>query len=81
LELFVPFLADIWNRDPYLACADFASYAACQDAAGRQFMDPDGWDRMAILNVARIGRFSSDRAVREYSEEIWRVAPVPIQVA
>jgi starch phosphorylase len=45
----------------------------------RAFRDPARWTRMSILNVARAGRFSSDRAMREYAGQIWDVRPVPIQ--
>jgi starch phosphorylase len=76
-QLFAPFLDSLWNHDPYLVCADFASYAACQEEAGRQYRDPEHWSRMSILNVARIGKFSSDRAIREYCDDIWRVTPLP----
>jgi len=77
-ELFAPFLDNLWNHDPYLICADFASYAACQEEVGRQFKEPDQWARMSILNVARMGKFSSDRAIREYCEDIWKTSPISI---
>jgi starch phosphorylase len=80
-QLFAPFLNTIWNDDPYLVCADFASYAAAQEAVGRQYQDVEQWSRMSILNVARIGKFSSDRAIQEYCDDIWRVRPVPITLA
>jgi starch phosphorylase len=79
-SLFAPLLNDLWNHDPYLVCADFASYAACQEEAGRQYKDPEHWSRMSILNVARIGKFSSDRAIQEYCDDIWRVKPMPIRI-
>jgi len=66
------------ERDDYMLCADFASYIATQDRAARTYADKKTWWRMATLNVARAGKFSSDRAVREYCEEIWRVKPVVI---
>ncbi|MGE5715398.1 MAG: glycogen/starch/alpha-glucan phosphorylase, partial [Acidobacteriota bacterium] len=56
---------------------DFASYVAAQDRAAKIF-GTDPWTRMSILNVAAMGPFSADRAVREYAEQIWRVAPVPV---
>jgi starch phosphorylase len=77
-ELFAPFLDNIWNHDPFLVCADFASYAACQEEAGRRFKNEEDWSRMSILNVARIGKFSSDRAVREYCEDIWKTSPINV---
>ena len=76
--LFAPFLDSVWNHDPYLVCADFAGYAACQENVGGQYQDVEHWTRMSILNVARIGMFSSDRAIREYCDDIWRVQPVGI---
>lgn len=75
-ELFAPFLDHIWNHDPYLVCADFTSYADCQHKAGQQFQDIGQWDRMSIRNVARIGKFSSDRAIREYCQDIWKTSPI-----
>jgi len=64
--------------DPYMVLADFRSYCDCQKALDGAYRDRDGWARRAILNVARVGRFSSDRTIREYAEQIWSLAPVPI---
>jgi len=75
-ELFTPFLNDLWNHDPYFICADFAGYAASQEDVSRKYKDAENWSRMSILNVARIGRFSSDRAIREYCRDIWKTAPI-----
>ncbi len=66
------------ERDDYMLFADFTSYLDAQDRVSKTYADPATWWRMAILNVARAGKFSSDRAVREYCEEIWRVKPVPV---
>ena len=55
-----------------------AAYMACQDAVGRGYLNPEGWHRMSILNVARMGKFSSDRAILEYCREIWGVEPQTI---
>jgi glycogen phosphorylase len=52
--------------------ADYESYIQCQAEVSAAFRDEDRWTRMSILNVARSGRFSSDRAVREYQQKIWR---------
>jgi glycogen phosphorylase len=75
-ELFAPFLDNIWNHDPYLICADFASYTSCQEQVSYQFKEVEQWNRMSILNVARIGKFSSDRAIREYCTDIWKTVPI-----
>jgi starch phosphorylase len=63
------------NRDSYFLLADFAPYIDTQSTIAREFVQPPVWTRKAILNVARIGTFSSDRTIGEYSREIWHVSP------
>ncbi|MBI1733496.1 MAG: glycogen/starch/alpha-glucan phosphorylase, partial [Gammaproteobacteria bacterium] len=75
--LFRPLVDALLHHDDYLLLADFQSYADCQDRVARAYGDPERWSRMSILNVARAGRFSSDRAILEYCDEIWNVEPVP----
>jgi starch phosphorylase len=73
-ELFLPLVDSLMNRyDPYLLLLDFESYISCQHRVNAAFLDPENWTRMAILNVARMGKFSTDRTIREYSEEIWGI--------
>ena len=62
--------------DQYLLLADYASYIACQESVDAVYRDPREWTRKAILNVANMGKFSSDRTIKEYAEEIWGVKPV-----
>jgi starch phosphorylase len=76
-ELFRPLVQSLLDHDPYLLLADFASYAECQQRVQEAFVDQDRWTRMAILNVARMGKFSSDRTIREYAEQIWKAQSVP----
>jgi starch phosphorylase len=76
--LFRPLIDSLLEHDPYLVLADFRAYADCQDEVSRSYVDRGRWDRMSILNVAHIGRFSSDRAVGEYCEGIWRVPPLVV---
>ena len=64
------------ERDEYLLFADYQSYIDCQDRASTAFRDTEGWTRMSILNTARMGKFSSDRSIREYCDEIWKVGPI-----
>jgi starch phosphorylase len=67
--------------DTYYHCADFRSYVDTQQRVSDLFRDRLAWGRKAVLNVARIGYFSSDRAIREYAQEIWRLRPVPVSLA
>jgi starch phosphorylase len=75
--LFRPIVEALTGEDRYFLCADFTSYAEAQRRAEAMYAQPDDWWRRSILNVAGMGKFSSDRTTREYAEEIWRVKPVP----
>jgi starch phosphorylase len=88
--LFAPFEPGIFswlfehvveNHDPYFHLADFDAYAAAQESVAEQWTDAAGWTRKAVLNVARMGKFSSDRTIREYAREIWHLEPVPPEAA
>jgi starch phosphorylase len=75
--LFGPILQALLDHgDRYFVLADFESYVATQERVARDFRDADAWSRRAALTVARMGGFSSDRAVREYAERIWRLSQV-----
>nr|WP_144826998.1 glycogen/starch/alpha-glucan phosphorylase [Cupriavidus gilardii] len=76
--VFQPIFGNLLHHDPYMLLADFASYVLCQNDVTAAFSDQPRWDRMSVLSSARSGRFSSDRAIREYCERIWRVQPVPV---
>ena len=77
-ELFRPIVENLLGSDPFMVLADYRAYIDCQDDVARAWRDPERWTRASILNVANMGRFSSDRSIREYCREIWRVEPVPI---
>jgi starch phosphorylase len=59
------------NRDTYLLLADFGDYLAAQDRVDVLYRNPEAWAELAILNIAGMGRFSSDRTIREYARTIW----------
>jgi starch phosphorylase len=75
-ELFRPLVESLLDRDEYLLFADYQSYVDCQQRVSEAFRDQESWTRMSILNCARVGRFSSDRAIREYCRDIWNVTPM-----
>ena len=77
-ELFRPLTDSLIQNDPFLLFADYQSYLNCQAEVDHAYRDLDHWIRMSILNVARMGKFSSDRAIREYCKNIWEVNPVPV---
>lgn len=66
----------IHNGDHYLLLADYASYIEVQETVGTVYRDREEWTRRAILNVARMGKFSSDRTISEYAERVWDIKPV-----
>ena len=72
-DLYRPLIDSLLFNDKYMLFADYQSYIDCQEKVSRVWQDPDQWTRMSILNVARIGKFSSDRAIREYCRDIWHI--------
>ena len=72
-SLFRPLVDQLLNHDPYLLFADYQSYIDRQDHVSETYRDQEAWSRMSILNAARMGKFSSDRSIRDYSQNIWRV--------
>ncbi len=76
--LFQPLVDQLLNDDPFLLLADFDSYRRCQAEVSATFADVPRWTRKSILNVARMGKFSSDRSIRDYCNLVWRVKPVSV---
>jgi starch phosphorylase len=74
-DLFRPLVESLLVRDEYLLFADYQAYIDCQQQVSEAYRDQQNWTRMSILNCARVGRFSSDRSIREYCRDIWNVTP------
>jgi starch phosphorylase len=75
-----PLVENLTHSDPFLVLADYAAYIACQEQVSAAWADAERWTRMSILNTAHGVRFSSDRSIREYCEDIWNVEAVPVRL-
>ena len=78
--LFENLVKSLLERDDFMLLADFTSYIDCQSRVSAAYKDTKQWTRMSILNTARMGKFSSDRAIREYCEDIWKIQPVRVEM-
>jgi len=79
-RLFDPLIDSILTVDQYMLLADFRDYVNCQREVDKVFMDNSEWTRRAILNVANMGRFSSDRTIQQYADEIWQAKPIEVEI-
>jgi starch phosphorylase len=79
-EVFRPLVDNLRYADPFLVIADYASYVECQGRVSAAWENIVAWTRMSILNTARSGKFSSDRAIAEYCDDIWNVLPLTVKV-
>ena len=79
-EVLRPVVDNLIHDDPFLVLADYRSYVDCQDHVSRVWQDRDKWSHMSILNSARSGKFSSDRAIAEYCDDIWKVPPMSVDL-
>jgi starch phosphorylase len=76
--LFHPIYENLISIDNYLLLADYESYVSCQKKVAEEFKNKKSWTGKSILNVARMGKFSTDRTIMEYSTDIWGVKPSPV---
>ncbi|MGQ9871495.1 glycogen/starch/alpha-glucan phosphorylase [Leptodesmis sp.] len=79
-NLFSPLLDSLLHRDEFMLLADYQSYVECQEQVSLAYRNQDDWTRMSILNVARMGKFSSDRSIRDYLQLIWKTPAVQVGV-
>lgn len=79
-SLFKPIVDSLLHGDHYMLLADFPLYLQCQEQVSREFMAKEEWSRKSILNVAHMGKFSSDRTIEEYAQEIWGTNSVPVSM-
>jgi starch phosphorylase len=79
-NLFKPLLDSLFNQDRYMLFADYQSYIDCQEQVNQVYGDREQWTKMSIFNVARMGKFSSDRSIKEYCQDIWKIEPVHIEL-
>jgi starch phosphorylase len=77
---FWPLVDHLLEHDDYMLLADYDSYIQTQELVSAAYSDSENWAKMSILNVARIGKFSSDRSIAEYSKDIWKIEPVKIEI-
>lgn len=78
-DVLTPLRDNLLYHDPFLCLADFAAYCQAQEQASQAFKDKPRWGKMAVLNTARVGKFSSDRTILEYAKDIWNLKPVKIR--
>jgi glycogen phosphorylase len=74
-ELFRPIVENLLDHDPFLLLADYQAYIDAQERVSALWCNPQAWTRMSILNTARMGKFSSDRSIRDYCERVWNILP------
>ena len=79
-ELFRPLIDNLLYQDRFMVLADYQAYVDCQQIVSEAYQNQDEWVRKSILNAARMGKFSSDRAIREYCDQIWNIKPVPVEL-
>lgn len=78
-DLFRPIFNNLVQQDPYLLLKDYRSYMDCQQRVHEEWQEPARWARKSILNVANMGKFSSDRSIKDYCENLWKVSPVKVK--
>ena len=73
-------IQSLLHQDEYCLLADYQAYVDCQDQVSQAYQDQEKWTKMSILNAAQAGKFSSDRTISEYCEEIWHAKPCKVEI-
>jgi glycogen phosphorylase len=79
-NLFKPLVDNLMWHDPYLLFADYQAYIDCHEQVSNAYRDQDHWTRMTIYNTARMGKFSSDRSIRDYADDFWNIKSVKVEL-
>ena len=79
--LFAPLLDGLLHADPFFVLADFEAYLQAQQRIDARWLDQSGWRRSSLMNTARSGFFSSDRSIHDYADRVWKVKPMPVELA
>jgi starch phosphorylase len=78
-NLFRPLVDNLLGHDPFLVLADYQTYLECQEKVSALWRDPKAWTRQSILNAARMGKFSSDRSIRDYCAQVWNIKSTSVR--
>jgi starch phosphorylase len=79
-NLFKPLVDNLLESDPFLVLADYQSYVESQTQVDMLWRNPPAWTRKSIINVAHMGKFSSDRSIRDYCRQVWHVQPMHVKM-
>jgi len=78
--MFNPICDSLLNGDRFMVMADFDAFVACQEKVAKCYANQEEWTKKSILNVARMGKFSSDRSIKEYADGIWNVKATEVKL-